>query len=129
MAKHSHRHKTKAWVVSVNMGYGHQRAAYPLKFLSKNNQIITANTYTGIPEDDRNIWQQSRQFYEFISRFKRFPLVGEKAWNIYDSLQRIPQFYPRRDLSKMSFQVRQIYHLIEKKDWGKHLINKLSKDS
>ena len=30
----------KAWIVSINMGYGHQRTAYPLKFLAKNNEII-----------------------------------------------------------------------------------------
>ena len=33
----------KAWVISVDMGYGHQRAAYPLKDISYE-RIITANS-------------------------------------------------------------------------------------
>src|SRR3989338_8124918 len=119
--------KTKAWVVAVDMGYGHQRAAYPLKDLADGGKIITANTYPGIPQLDRKIWRGSRRFYEFISRFKRVPLVGEVAWEIYDELQEIPKFYPRRDLSKLSFQVKKIYDFIENQNWGKHLIDKLAK--
>ena len=119
--------KTKAYIVSVDMGYGHQRAAYPLKCLAHEGEIITANTYPGIPRLDRKIWKESREFYEFMSKFKKFPVVGRLAWDFYDNLQEIPSFYPRRDLSRRSFQVKQIYAMIEKQDWGKHLINKLAK--
>ncbi|MFA6254876.1 MAG: hypothetical protein WC675_02435 [Patescibacteria group bacterium] len=121
------KNNRKAWVVSVDMGYGHQRAAYPLKYLAYRNRIITANTYPGIPSKDRNLWRQSREFYEFMSRFKNLPLVGQPAWRFYDNLQKIPKFYPRRDLSNLSMQVKQIYYLIESQGWGKHLINTLAK--
>lgn len=121
------KNKIKAWVVAVDMGYGHQRAAFPLSHLAYKNEIITANTYPGIPAKDRRIWRESRKFYESMSRFKKIPLIGEAAWNLYDKLQEIPKFYPRRDLSKLSLQTRQIYTLIEKGDWGKHLINKLAR--
>ncbi|MDX9893191.1 MAG: hypothetical protein RB292_02140 [Patescibacteria group bacterium] len=117
----------KAWVVSVNMGYGHQRASYPLKYLAPQGEVVTANNYRGIPERDRQIWEQSREFYEFISRFKKVPFVGRIAWGFYDRLQQIPNFYPRRDLSAMSLQVRKIYDLIEKEGWGRDLIDRLSK--
>ena len=33
----------KAWVISVDMGYGHQRAAYPLRDIAFE-RIITANS-------------------------------------------------------------------------------------
>ncbi|MDD2806982.1 MAG: hypothetical protein PHW95_00470 [Patescibacteria group bacterium] len=118
----------KAWVLSVDMGYGHQRAAYPLNDLAYQGQILTANAYPGIPASDRRIWFESRKFYEFISRFKNVPVVGATAWKIYDRLQEIPKFYPKRDLSKLSLQVKQIYQLIEERNWGKHLIDKLAKD-
>ncbi len=118
---------TKAWIISVDMGYGHQRAAYPLKGLAYKNKIITVNTYPGIPSMDRKIWRETRKFYEFMSRFKKIPVVGETFWEIYDRLQEIPKFYPRRDLSKMSFQVKNIYNLIEDRNWGKHLITTLAK--
>lgn len=125
MAKH--KHNKKAWVISVNMGYGHLRASYPLKDMAYKGEIITANAYPGIPAADKKLWQQSRKSYEFISRFKGFPLIGEKVWKLYDKMQTIPKFYPRRDLSKPSMQLRQIYYFIEKRQWGKHLIDKLAK--
>ncbi|NUM25078.1 MAG: hypothetical protein HUU49_00465 [Candidatus Buchananbacteria bacterium] len=120
-------HNHKAWIISVDMGYGHQRAAAPLRHLAQNGRIVTCNTYPGIPTKDRRIWQESRKFYEFISRFKQVPVLGSKAWQVYDSLQKIPNFYPKRDLSKMSFQVKKIYDLIENENWGKHLIDQLAK--
>jgi len=114
----------KAWVVTVDMGYGHQRAAYPLHKIAAG-QIINANNYQGIPARDKELWAESRVFYEFISRFKKVPLIGERAFALYDKFQEIPKFYPRRDLSRSNYQLRQIYKLFGK-NWGRHLIDKLS---
>ncbi|MBI5077174.1 hypothetical protein HZB94_02235 [Candidatus Falkowbacteria bacterium] len=116
----------KAYVVAVDMGYGHQRAAYPLRALSRDEKIINANNYRGILAGDRKIWQQSRQVYEFFSRFKNFPVIGEIAWDIFDEFQAIEPLYPKRDLSKPTIQLKQTYSLIQKKQWGKHLIDKLA---
>lgn len=116
----------KAWVVTVDMGYGHQRAAYPLKNIAYKG-IITANTYVGIPEKDKFIWENSRGFYEFVSRFKMVPLIGDKVFDLYDKLQAIPSFYPKRDLSGSNIQLKQIYKFFEEGQWGKHLITKLAK--
>jgi len=117
----------KAYVIAVDMGYGHQRAAFSLRDLSINKNIINANTYAGIPKTDKAIWQQSRQMYEFFSRFKNVPFVGEVAWDIFDHFQKIESFYPKRDLSKPSLQLASTYSLIKRKKWGKHLIDKLAK--
>lgn len=118
--------KNKAWIIAVNMGYGHQRTAYPLRDLAPDG-IINANDYQGIPEEDSKIWESSRGFYEFISRFKRIPLIGQAAFAIFNKFQEIPTFYPHRDLSKPTFGLKTIYSLIEK-GWGRHLISKLSKN-
>ena len=32
----------KAWVVAVDMGYGHQRTAYPLRDVAFGSRVITA---------------------------------------------------------------------------------------
>ncbi len=114
----------KAWVISVNMGYGHQRTAWPLRNLAFEGKIINANSYQGIPEIDRKIWETTRRFYEFISRFRRAPLIGEATFSIYDQLQKILSFYPKRDLSKPNLALKQIFSLL-KKGWGRHLIEKL----
>jgi hypothetical protein len=45
-----HHHKL-AHVISVNMGYGHERAASGLSDLAAE-QIISANDYPGIPKKD-----------------------------------------------------------------------------
>ncbi len=118
----------KTWIISVNMGYGHQRTAYPLRSLAADGKIINANDYQGIPEIDRKIWETTRRFYEFISRFRRVPLIGKTTFSIYDQLQKILSFYPKRDLSKSNFTLNQLYSLF-KKGWGRHLIETLRRGS
>src|SRR3989338_6762298 len=118
--------KVQAWVVDVNMGYGHSRAAYALKDLS-GGMILSANAYLGIPAQDRKYWQESREVYEWISRIKPVPVVGNFLFEAMDYWQEIASFYPRRDLSKPNVQLRQIYHLI-RKGFGKHFIEKLSRN-
>ena len=118
----------KAWVVAVDMGYGHQRAAYPLRHMAYKGALINANNYRGIPKKDREVWRQSKKFYDFMSRFKNVPFVGDKAYNLYDKLQAIPPFYPKRDLSEPSLQLKSTYALIRKKKWGADLIRNLNKN-
>jgi len=115
----------KAWVVAVDMGYGHQRAAEPLRVLAYKGKVINANTYPGIPQSDKVIWRESREMYEWLSKFKKTPLIGELVWHWFDKFQTIPKFYPKRDLSRSNNQLRYFMRLIENKKWGKHLISKL----
>jgi len=111
----------KAWIISVSMGYGHQRTAYPLRIFGN---IINANDYPGIPKQDKIIWEKTKNFYEMISNFYRFPVFGKLAFKIFDRFQRILKFYPKRDLSKPNFVLKNIYSLF-KKGWCKHLIENL----
>lgn len=119
--------KERAWVVAVSMGYGHQRTAFPLRDLSPDGKIINANDYEGIPRDDRDVWASTSHFYEFISRFKRVPLIGAAAFYLYDRFQRIMNFYPKRDLSRPPLVLKQAFRLIHD-GWGKDLIERLSKE-
>lgn len=116
----------KAWVVAVNMGYGHERAAFGLKELAYGG-IVIANDYPGIPHHDRELWKQSRSVYEFFSRLQPLPLVGQSMFDVMDRFQKIPDFYPRRDLSKPTLQVIESYRWIEKHGLGKDLIERLSR--
>jgi len=117
-----------ARVVAVSMGYGHQRTAYPLRVFTLDKKFINANDYPDIPGKDRQIWESSRRFYEFISNFYNLPLIGKIGFSIFDYFQKIPQFYPKRDLSKPDFVLRRLYILIQK-GWGKHLIEKLNNEN
>ncbi len=129
--KNKKEHKKKisdpeAWVVDVNMGYGHQRTAFPLRDLAPAKKVISANDYKKIPKKDRRIWERSRKFYEFLSRFKRIPIIGSFIWNIFDRFQEVLRFYPKRDLSKPNVSLKVIFSAI-KNGWGKHLISNLEK--
>jgi hypothetical protein len=115
-----------AYVVAVSMGYGHERAASALRSIAVGKQVILANTYEGIPERDRKIWLTGQTWYERISRFKRVPVLGPAAFGAMDHLQEIQPFYPRRDLSAPTLQVKQTYALIRKAKNCKHLIDKLA---
>lgn len=118
----------KAWVVSINMGYGHQRTAYPLKSFAEEGKIVCANDYPGIPESDRRVWESSRYFYEFISRFKKFPLFGNIAFNLFDATQKIKDFYSEKDMSGATFTQERTSGLFNR-GWGKDLIERLGKKS
>lgn len=117
--------KDQAWILSVDMGYGHERAAHPLRHLSPHGKVVIANNYHGIPDKDRLIWKNSRKFYEYVSRLTRLPLIGGWLFDIYDYFQRIPEFYPRRDMSRPNLQLREMYKLM-KGGWGKDLIDYLN---
>ncbi len=119
--------EAKAWIVAVDMGYGHQRAAYPLRHLAEGGAIVNANHYPGIPAHDHKIWHEGQKTYEFMSRFKRIPVIGKMTWAAYDHFQEIDPFYPKRDLSRPTLQLKSTYSLIQKKKWGAHFIKKLSK--
>lgn len=116
----------KAWVVAVDMGYGHERAAYALKPIAFGGDVLIANKYPSIPKKERDNWKKLRQVYETVSRFKSTPLIGDAVFEVMDHMQQIDQFYPRRDLSRASIQVKQTYFLI-KKGLGKHLVEYCSK--
>lgn len=116
-----------AYVVAVSMGYGHERAASALRHFAIGKRVILANEYPGIPVSDLKLWSAGQTWYERISRFKRVPIFGQAAFGLMDKMQEIEPFYPRRDLSAPTLQVKQTYALIRKAKHCKHLIEQLSK--
>jgi hypothetical protein len=62
---------------------------------------------------EHKLWERLRKSYEFLSRTKSWPLIGNAVFGLLDRLQNIPPFYPMRDLSNPSFTVRWLKGLIE----------------
>lgn len=118
----------KIILVTVDMGYGHQRTAYPLRSFAFGNGAINANNYKGMLKSDRRVWETTRRFYEFISDFKKIPILGPVFFYFFDSFQKIPAFYPKRDLSKPNINLMINYGAI-KRGWGKDLVEKLEEIS
>jgi len=124
---------SKVYIVAVDMGYGHQRAVFPLEHIAElpdgwelKSPIISANNYPGIPKIDKKKWAETRNVYEWVSKMRGVPYLGTLMFSIMDYFQRVEVFYPRRDLSAPSLQVRQINRMI-KNGLGKHLIETLNK--
>jgi len=103
----------KAWVVSANMGYGHMRAVHPLKDIAEESIIIAGNNDEVSPTE-RKLWERMIYVYEFLSRAKGIPFIGNPVFNILDSFLRIPSFYPMRNLSNRTFQVNLLESSIKK---------------
>jgi len=118
----------KAWVVAIDMGYGHQRTAYTLKDIAFSGKVICANSYPGIPKKDERFWHQTRSLYEFISRFKKIPVLGNLLFSVLDRFQKILAYYPKKDLSRTNYVLRNIFYFI-KKGWGKDLIERFKKNN
>jgi hypothetical protein len=116
--------KGKAWVVAVDMGYGHQRAAYPFKDLAID-RIINANSDRLLSAWELRAWRRYQSFYEGVSRLSSIPFVGPFIFNAYDRLQRISDFYPFRDLSRPNLAALICRRLIEKKGLNKSMMNYL----
>ena len=113
----------KAWVVSVEMGYGHMRAARPLRGIAEGGEIIPADNYEDIPERDRKIWVSSKKLYNFISRLNDKGSFGRLIFNTFDYFQRIEAVEKKQ--TKPTFQLERGYALI-KSGWGKDLIEKIN---
>ena len=103
----------KAWVVSADMGYGHQRAVYPLKDIAEDG-LITVGSSEDISKSEKKLWKRLLNAYEFFSRAKSIPIIGPPLFSMLDALQYIPSFYPARNLSHTTFQVNLLESTIEK---------------
>ncbi|MDP2944482.1 MAG: hypothetical protein Q8N57_02840 [bacterium] len=111
-------------LVTADMGYGHQRAAYPLMDLSAG-EIITINDYPGIADWEKEYWINSLNSYERVSRLKKIPFLGSLIFEVMDAFQKIRPLYPRRDLSQTTAQQRYFFRFV-KKGLGKNLIAELN---
>jgi len=114
----------KAFVISIDMGYGHQRTAHALKPIAMRNKIINANNYKDMPESDKMFWDKSQGFYEFVSRFKKVPILGNIMFSIFDATQAVGDFYTDKNLTSSSFTQKGMYPLF-RRGWGSDLIEKL----
>jgi hypothetical protein len=103
----------QAWVVAVDMGYGHQRAAYPFRDIAHEG-IITANSGAMVDPAESKRWVTMQRLYEGISRINRVPVIGPWLWRTYDRLQAISPHYPFVDLSKPSFGSMRLDRLMQR---------------
>jgi hypothetical protein len=98
-------------VTSVEMGYGHLRAAHALAGELGTEILHVDRPPLAAPEELR-LWRASRRIYEITSRASQLPVVGAPLKSVLESLTDIPHLHPQRDLSAPNFQVRSLHRLI-----------------
>ena len=118
--------KRKAWVVSVEMGYGHQRAASPLSEIACE-RIITANSDKWVSQKDRRVGNHAKLFYDFVSRMRSKGIIGTILFWLYDRMQQISPFYPFADLSRPTYSVLYLKQLC-RRGFCKSLLHYLEKE-
>jgi len=116
-------HRIRAWVVTADMGFGHQRAAHALAHLAEGG-VITAGSPDVTDVREVRFWDRLRKSYETLSRIKQVPVIGGLLFSVLDGFLRIPPFYPLRDLSHPSPNNYFLERLI-KQGLGRSLIERL----
>ena len=103
----------EAWIISANMGLGHQRATYPLKAIAYDGiQLFGENQMS--QKNERRLWKIFQHSYETLSRIRQLPLIGPKMFSLLEKMQNITPYYPFRDQSRPSLQVKSLYSLISR---------------
>ncbi len=86
-------------LVSVEMGYGHLRAARPLgEALAV--PVLQADRPPLAGAEERRLWDRIRRAYEWTSRLSQIPGVGAPLRWLLDEVTSIPHLHPYRDLSE-----------------------------
>ena len=104
--------KQKFWVISADMGYGHQRVAHTFKRYAEGG-VITIGSDNSTSDQEKKKWGKSLFWYEFFSRSYSFPFIGKAIFSIMDQLLKIKPLHPFRDLSKPTIQNRILYKYIK----------------
>jgi hypothetical protein len=102
--KQKKQKKQQAWVVSADMGYGHQRGVFPLNGIAHSG-LITVGKNDNSSEKEKKQWSRLLNVYESFSRARGIPIIGKPIFGMLDSLMHIPSFYPIRNLSNSTYQV------------------------
>ena len=96
----------KFWLVSADMGYGHHRAIYPFKTLAVGKKILNTNKSQNATSKEQRLWREMVGAYEFLSRTGKIPVIGSLITRILDNLLYIPKYYPLKERTKPTLQVR-----------------------
>jgi hypothetical protein len=98
-------------VVAVEMGFGHLRAADAVA-RALGRPLLHADRAPLAAEEERGLWERTRRNYERLSRLSTVPVAGRPFRALLDSITRIPELHPTRDLSAPTFSTRLLERLV-----------------
>jgi hypothetical protein len=98
-------------VLSVDMGYGHLRAAVPLA-AALGTDVLYADQPPLADAEEQREWVRTRRFYEITTRLSQVPVVGAPLRLLLDGVTHIPHLHPSRDLSTPTAGARGLERLV-----------------
>jgi hypothetical protein len=110
-------------VVSVEMGFGHLRAALPLAE-RLGEEVLHADGPSLAAPEERDLWRRLRRAYELTSRLSQIPLAGAPLQWALDRLTGIPHLHPHRDLSAPTHGAR-VLERLARRGLGEGLVREL----
>lgn len=111
-------------IVTVHMGLGHLRAAYPLLRMGIG-KLLSCGSRWDTPAKEYRIWRKIRRSYYFLSRAEEIPLFGNLLARAIARAERIEPYYSAGDQSKPTFSVRYLDYLIRRRGLCRDLVEKL----
>jgi hypothetical protein len=111
-------------VVSVEMGYGHLRAALPLAE-ALGTELLHVDRPPFADEDEQALWARVRRAQELLSKPSQLlSWAGAAGW--MDKVTNIPSLYTRRDLTAQSVGSR-VLDLLVRRGLGRGLMRHLER--
>ena len=117
-------HRIRPLLVSVDMGYGHLRAARPLA-RALGTEIVHVDRPPLVGDEERKVWERVRGAYEWTSRISQTPVMGRPFRWLLDFVTDIPRLHPYRDLSQPTRGVMTLDRLIRRRNLGQGLVARL----
>lgn len=113
----------KAWIITADMGHGHQRAVWPLKHIANEKVLNCGIEYCD--KSEKRLWKMFLASYETISKFADIPIISKISNKILEKILYIPSLYPIRRNSSATLQVKYLKFLI-KRGLCKGFINRIN---
>ncbi len=118
----------KPLVVSIEMGYGHLRAAYPLADIL-GTEVLHVDRPPLATQSEQRLWERTRRVYESISRLSQVPRFGGPMRRLLEGATGIPELFPYRDMSTPTFAAEMLDKLIRRYGLGKGLAERMKRTS
>jgi len=99
------------FVVAIEMGYGHLRAAAPLAERLGQTLLECDRAPLADPREQRE-WAEVRRMYEGMTRLSQVPFIGAPLRQAVEAITAIPHLHPYRDLSPPTLGTRVLHRFI-----------------
>lgn len=112
-SSHPPRPSPAPLLVSIEMGYGHLRAATPLAGVL-GTPLLHADREPLAGAEEQRLWARARRLYEATSRLSQVPFLGTPLRSALESVTFIPPLHPLRDLTPPTMGVRMLERYVRK---------------